>query len=340
MRVIWLCDQDSPHIKRWKSAIEMHDVEVLTVSLPKLRPRFRYAFAIASIDRRVRSFAPDIIHAHFASSYGVVSTFINWPCPKVTSVWGSDVLTSPTQGSIYNLFLKRSLSHPDYVVTNSEFLKKCASELVPRDYLHIPFGVDVSEFQTASRKRLGTSAIRLGIVKRLHPVAGVDLAIKALSILHKKYPDKNYFLTIVGEGPERAKLEMLIRELELESHTEMLGELNKHDVAKVYQTFDIAIFPSRVEGLGVSIIEAMMSEVPVVAHNIGGIQELLVNGQHGWPLKSNSPIEVASQIHSVIENYSHAKTLALRAQKFVMDKYDLKNNIQVLVSLYEQIVLI
>lgn len=339
MKILWLADNTSPHITRWENALVRKGISPKIISIPKLRPRIKYAFTIKSIESQVKEFQPDIIHAHYASSYGVISTFLKYPCPRLISVWGSDILTAKHQNLFYKLLLKRSLKQPETVLANSKYLLKKSRDLVHRNYLHIPYGIDINKFDACSNKKNlnDFSEIKLGIIKRLHTVAGVDIAIKTVKHLNSMQVNTRFTLFIAGEGPERNKLESLAKDLKIANLITFLGHIPANKICTVYQNIDIAIFPSRIEGLGVSLLEAMASKVPVIANNTQGIKELLNNGEFGVCINNNQskPIEYAKKILALTKNRKDMINLSSKAYQFVNTTYDINKNVDLLIKEYE-----
>ena len=116
----------------------------------------------------------------------------------------------------------------------------------------------------------------LACVARLEPQKGVDVAVRAL---HRATggPDRPT-LVVLGEGPERPRLEALARELDV--RLVLPGRLP--DVAAVLRQADLLVHPARWEGFGLAVLEAMLCSLPVVATNVSSLPELVVDGETGF----------------------------------------------------------
>lgn len=138
--------------------------------------------------------------------------------------------------------------------------------------------------------------VTIGTIAELHANKNLDSLIRAFSLVTKNYPDAR--LVIIGEGEERAKLEKLISELNLENKIKLAGY--QENASRSLLSFDIAVLPSKKEGLPYFILEAGLAGLAVVASNVGGIPEIIENSQTGllWPL--NGPQSLADLLSSLI----------------------------------------
>ncbi|MEM9581372.1 MAG: glycosyltransferase family 4 protein, partial [Pseudomonadota bacterium] len=120
---------------------------------------------------------------------------------------------------------------------------------------------------------------RILFVGRLAAVKGVPLLVKAFAALHQRHPDA--VLTLVGDGPERGRIEALAAELGCAAALRFTGYLSQQEVAQELDRADIFALPSFAEGVPVVLMEAMASRLPVLATRIAGIPELVRDGVNG-----------------------------------------------------------
>jgi glycosyltransferase involved in cell wall biosynthesis len=139
-----------------------------------------------------------------------------------------------------------------------------------------PFGVDLERFSPAPRPE--NRPLTVGIVKSLAPKYGVDLLVRAFAGL-----PPGCRLLIVGDGPQRAGLEALTRELDIAERTEFAGAVPHADVPRWLNRLDIYTAPSRLdsESFGVAVIEASACALPVVVSDAGGLPEVVRDGETG-----------------------------------------------------------
>jgi glycosyltransferase involved in cell wall biosynthesis len=170
--------------------------------------------------------------------------------------------------------LAHRLVRPRRAAVSHATAMAAADALGPGDTVIIPNGIDLAQFrprdQVAARDGLGLPQdVRIiGTVGRLSRVKGHDVLLNAA----QRLPD-DIHVALVGDGPERASLETLVRDLGIASRVHVLG--HRDGVHQIYPAFDVLALPSRAEGLPRCIIEAQACGVPVVASDVGGTREAI-----------------------------------------------------------------
>lgn len=153
---------------------------------------------------------------------------------------------------------------------------------------------------------------RIILVGRLdHQVKGQDLLIEAAHYLVVKKGLVNIKFFIVGEGNSRKHLEELILNLNLIENVFLLGNMNREWIYENLQSYDLFIQPSRLEGFGLTVAEAMAAKVPVLASDIEGPAEILEYGKHGIMFEKNSYQDLARQIENAIRLYENGEIVKI-----------------------------
>lgn len=170
---------------------------------------------------------------------------------------------------------------------------------------------------TPCRARLGLSAdaTLLGAVGALKPAKALDVLLRSLPEVIKQVPKAH--LVVVGEGPERPRLEALARELGLEGRVSLVG--HRQDVLDWINALDIFVMPPRADGFSLVFVEAMACGKPVVASRVGGIPEAVVEGQTGLLVPPEDPQALARAVIRLCADPQEAARLgqagAVRAAK-------------------------
>ncbi len=133
--------------------------------------------------------------------------------------------------------------------------------------------------------------VRIVTIAELHKNKGLDVAIEALAILKKESPALPFRYFIIGEGEERAKLEMLINRYELEDRVFLAGHIP--NAYRYLKAFDLFLLPSRTEALGYALLEAGRAGLPVVATSVGGIPEVVEHKKTGLLVPKENPRALA-----------------------------------------------
>jgi glycosyltransferase involved in cell wall biosynthesis len=175
-----------------------------------------------------------------------------------------------------------------------------------------------------------SSQIRVGIVGRLVPVKRVDVFIRTIHLLLQQGIDCKGI--ILGDGPLRANLQTLAADLAIEDRIEFRGFVDP--VAKEMMTLDALLMPSDHEGLPMTLLEALALEVPVIAHNTGGIPEILNYGKAGWLIDQNEPAEYALAVKNTFTEHESSLANSNTYNNENLKYFDAKNNSKQYINLY------
>jgi glycosyltransferase involved in cell wall biosynthesis len=195
----------------------------------------------------------------------------------------------------------------------------------------IPNGVDVDRFASAPRGVLraelgiGPADPVVGMVARLAAAKGQDLLLRAAPAVLARHPAARFVL--VG-GDQRSgemgpRLAALARELGIAGRVHLLGD--RPDVAPLVRDFTVAVLPSRQEGLGLALIEAMAAGIPAVATPVGGLPELVVDVESGLLVAPESPAALAAAVTGLLEDPARAERLARAGQERVRRHFSLES---------------
>jgi glycosyltransferase involved in cell wall biosynthesis len=197
-------------------------------------------------------------------------------------------------------------------------------------------GVDLARFDGAGRAR--DPEPLLVTVGRLVPAKGFDLAIEALGRLA---PGRAPRLVVVGEGPERARLEALARARGVESRVTFTGPLPQRELVGLYQRAWLLLAPSRVlangrrDGIPNVTIEAMAMGVPVLGTTAGGLEEAVTAGETGVLVPPDDPGALAEALTRWIADPAGLERMGELARRMVKDRFDGARNFERLFDLLD-----
>ena len=170
----------------------------------------------------------------------------------------------------------------------------------------------------------------IGAVGRLYAVKGYDDLLRAMARLHERAADVH--CVIVGEGPERQRLQALIEELGLQACVRLVGF--REDARDLLRRFDVAVMPSHSEGAPLAMMEYMAAEVPIVATRVGGIPEMVREGRDALLVDACAPEDLAAAIGRLLDDRGLAGRLAASAAARQRAEYDLSVTVARLEALY------
>lgn len=229
--------------------------------------------------------------------------------------------------------LRRIFTKTDLILANSEFTKKLiVSYGVPPNKVHVVYpGVNPNRYlnrrDDSAKQKLGMNgSLVILTVGRLVRRKGIRYLIEAMPRVLRSLPDT--VLLIVGDGPERSRLEEEARVLGLASRVRFLGKVPEQKLIEAYQASDVFVLPAVVdsemntEGLGVVLLEAMSMRKPVIASRVGGIPEAVVDNETGLLVKPQDPIDLADAIIRVLGDRGLSKKMGNKGRQRVKDVFD------------------
>lgn len=160
--------------------------------------------------------------------------------------------------------------------------------------------------------------------------------LEALRELIEELPDIK--LTIVGSGEDEFTLRKLTKKLNLEKNVLFMGEVSRLKIPGLLANSGILILPSRREGFGVVLIEAMAAGVPVIGSNTGGITDIIQDGYSGLKFPKGDYEKLSSLIYLLLADKELYRKLSLNARRFVKDNFSSDIIIKRHVALYETLV--
>lgn len=301
--------------------------------------------ALARMVKLVRRIKPDVVHTHMAKA-GTVGRLAAQICgvPLIVHTYHGHVFHGYFGRRKTQLFLtiERALALRTHrIVTVGESQRDeiasygiaSATKLEP-----IRLGLELWPFLDAEahrgelRRELGIDEDTplIGIVARLAPIkAHEDFFAAAAEVLKAK--PKTCFL-VIGDGERRAPLEQLVFNLGLQDRVRFLGW--RRDMPRIYADLDVVVLTSRNEGSPVSLIEALAAARPVVSTAVGGVPEVVLDGETGLTVPVSDPRAMADGIVRLLRDRGEAERLAQAGRRHVFPRYDANRLVDDMRSLY------
>lgn len=263
---------------------------------------------------------PDIVHLHDARAHTsamLATTFLGM---KTRLVVHRRVMFQTGR----NIFSRYKYTHPHVkkIICISEAVKNVMQEVVcPEKLSVIHSATDCKRFARFRQNHLRNSLQLcidtpiVGNVAALTHEKGWSTFVHTAAQVITQMPDIQFL--IIGEGPERKRIESLINHLGIQKSVLLIGF--RSDIEKILPELDILLFPSVQEGLGSTILDAFCCGVPVVASNTGGITELIIHMETGWLCPPGDATAFANAIVCLLKDIDMRKRLATAAQEKVQN---------------------
>ncbi len=178
---------------------------------------------------------------------------------------------------------------------------------------------------------LGATTPVLAMIGRMYQVKGQRAMVEILALVSKHRPD--VVLLFVGDGPDRAMIEARIDELGLRRNVRFLG--HRGDVPEILRAADLTLMPSESEGLPIAAIESMAAGCPVVGFDVGGMREVITDGQDGCVVAARDNQAFASTVLSLLAAPSRLAELGRRAA-IAVDRFGVEQHLRDLLSCYHE----
>ena len=318
-----------------------HEVQIQDYPLFQYQP---YELALSSMMVSVAQREKlDLLHVHYAIPHASAAWMARQilasqgiRIPVITTLHGTDItLVGKDPG--YEPVVTFSINQSDGVTAVSGDLARETRNTfkIERHIEVIPNFIDLQRFRKQPREHFRLAICPAGEKLLVHTsnfrkVKRIGDVLLMFALLRKKIPAK---LLLVGDGPERQKLEIQTRELHLEQDVRFLGKLDA--VEELLSVCDLFVMPSEKESFGLAALEAMACEVPVISSNTGGLPELIEQGVSGFMSEVGDVNDMAEKAAIILrpENLAVFKAAALaRAQQF-----DIHRILPLYESFYKQI---
>ena len=287
----------------------------------------------------------DLIHGHLpgANLYGSLAGAC-LRIPVIATLHNEFLIPGSTERHNWlKLFLIRQLV--DKLVVVADFMQN--------DYIHkgkfpqaklatIYNGINIDGPKTKSdpenlRRELNLKAddLIIGNVANLRPPKGQKYLIEAAAIICQRLPQAKFLLIGEGSGRLKEEAERQIADLKLLDNVQLLGF--REDVPELLRLFDIFVLPSTSEGLPMSIVEAMAAAKPVLATKIGGLPEIVAEGENGYLVEPANVEALAQKLKLLLENDKLRAVMGERGRQIANEKFSLRMMIEKYQDLYEKV---
>jgi len=292
--------------------------------------------AAARIARIARSGGFSIMHLHTSRAHGLgrIASVLA-PGPRVIV---ARRVIFPPRGRV-NRWLKYLHGIDNYIAVSYAVRDTLTAAGVPGERIAVvPSGVDCDRFAGAvpaglrASCCLPVSARLIGTVGHLEHGKGQQDLINAAALLASELPD--VFFVLVGEGAGRAALEQQAASLGIGDRVIFTGF--RTDVPAVLADLDLFAMPSHAEGLCTAAVEAMAAGLPVIGTSVGGLVEVVADGQTGLLVPPKNPEALAGAIRRLMADEPVRRQMAAAARARAFDRFGVKNMVELTIQVYEQ----
>lgn len=323
--------------------VHFHEVEMMSYPLFEHQP---YDLALATKMATVaRAEKLDLLHVHYAIPHSISAILARESIkqkryvPVITTLHGTDITLVGADRS-YLPITRYGLQQSDGVTAVSKFLQKATIETFDFDDVEV-----IPNFICGCHyKRLEDSALRdelapngeklLTHVSNFRPVKRPVDCVEVFAKVKKRHPKTR--LVMVGDGPERGACVYKAEQLGVAEDVIFVGKQGK--IADYLGVSDVFLLPSELESFGLAALEALACEVPVIATRIGGIPEVVSDGECGYLSEVGDTTNMAEDTSRLLEDENLQRAMGEKGRELAVQRYGSDKIIPQYINFYERIV--
>ena len=294
--------------------------------------------------RMIRKHRIDVANIHFPGSAGITFVILRRLrlLRLVTSVHGADLLPEGKRAASPQLGLRKLLAYSDLIIVPSEGFRSALQaawpELAHRPMTVVPNGVDPAELgYVDDTVTTATTAPYILSVLQLVDYKGADVLIRAFASVCQNYP--NTRLKLASDGPNRRDYEALATSLAIRDRVDFLGVLERADIAAQLRGCTFFVLPSRTnsESFGIAAAEAMALDKAVIVSRIGGLPNLVEDGDTGLLVPPGDDAALASAIRRLMDDPAETRRLGRNGGKHVRENFLWRNTGELYVQAFARV---
>ncbi|UCE23716.1 MAG: glycosyltransferase family 4 protein [Candidatus Zixiibacteriota bacterium] len=334
------------HLFRWARGLKErgYDVKVValggtpiegieTVNLPR-KGKLSYFRQVRAAVNEAHRFKPDLVHAHYATGYGYWAYRTNIK-PTVVSVWGADVIDFPTVW-YKRALVRRVLKRATHITATSQLLKRKTLDILPgsgNKITVIPFGVNLPDNQ----RPMPDTPVKMCFIKNHNWKYGPDILLEAMAQVKKTCPHVK--LSMAGTGELNEYLKQMATRLDINDVVDFVGFVPHDKMYSFIADHHFMVMPSvsESESFGVAVLEAGACGRAVLTSRIGGVPEVVVDGETGRLLPPGDRDKLAEAIIEFAGNPDRLRGMGRAGYEFVKENYTWDRSLDLMTDLYDRL---
>ena len=342
MKICYLADGGSVHTLRWCMHFRDlgHEIHLITLknthiegihihyidagTINSTGGNWKIIFKYRKVKAIIKKIKPDILHSHYATSYGFLGALSGFH-PFVVTALGTDVLISPFQSVLYKILIKFTLKKADWITSMAEHMtEKIISLGIKKDKISVViFGIDEKIFNNTNRI-ISTDKFILTSTRNFEPIYNIQLLLNAIKLLDDKIP--NLQVNLIGDGSLRNELEKLVSEYNISDKVNFMGKVKQSIISDELKHSHLFVTVSLSDGNNISLNEAMACGTFSIASNIPANKQWISEGLNGFLVPTDKPEILADKILFVFNNYSKLEKPCIEYNNNIIQEKALWNN--------------
>lgn len=348
-------DASYPHVYKWYQALcEHYDVHVITfasgdnikfayrnlhtidVATNQNGGNFRLLAYLPKIGKLLRRITPDIVNAHYLTSYGFITALLKPFMPNtkiVMSAWGSDILVTAQRNVVYKYITKFTLKCADLITSDCHYMSEVINQLVKKgNVVTFPMGIDESQVLVKTEKK---SIFTFLSLRTLVKNSNVDLVIDAFNKVHRSHP--NTQLLIAHKGSEEEYLKAKVSALGITDSVKFLGFLTAEELEMTMSSSHVYLSMLTSDAVSVSLLETMASEMIVITSDLPANKEFITDHENGFIVPISLEEIAEAMLKSVTMSVEERALVYAKCHDIILEKAIWKNNFSYYLSFLKKL---
>lgn len=319
IRICYLADGQSIHTKRWCAhfsalGFEVHLITFRPVEMEEATVHYvdcgpiavegnnkKILFKIPTIRKIIKKINPDLVHAHYATSYGLVGA-LSGRKPLVVTALGSDVLISPLHSRAYRLLLKFVFRKATWITAMSDPMREKMISLGAKEEKidTLIFGINDEVFFENTEQKPPQNLTIIS-TRNFEPVYNINLLVEALALVKIEFPDLK--VHIAGSGSLEEEIKEQVKELGLSSNCRFYGRIAPEKIASLLNQSQIFVSVSSSDGNNISLNEAMACGCCCVVSDIEANRQWIIDEENGYFISDLTKESIAERLIYAAKQY-------------------------------------
>lgn len=291
---------------------------------------------IVEFRKVIRKLKPDLIHAGPIQSCAFLTALSGYPA-LVSMSWGYDLLQDADRSWLMRQITRYTLKHSKQLITDCMTVRNKAIQLGMSEsrIVTFPWGVNLEDFQPGVYPPKDSEFFTILSTRSWEPIYGVEILAKAFVMAARK--DARVRLFLLGNGSQAQLLRDIFERGGVSERVFMPGQISQLELARYYQTADLYVSASHIDGSSVSLMEALACGRPVLVSDIPGNREWVEDGKNGWWFSDGDFQELADKIILASHEREKLTAMSIAARKVAEEKADWVRNFTKLLETYETV---
>ncbi len=316
------------------------------LSMSTLGGKYYITLGLKELKYAIAEIKPDLIHAHYLPDYGWLASQTGFR-PQILHAWGFTILFKGQDSD--KALSSQMFENADMVFAGDETAKQRLVEYgCPPDKIFIQaWGVDIDRFLPSARslelreRLFGNIDCQIvTLVRHLVDICDIETLIKAIPQISEEVKDARFL--IIGDGPEKANLQNLTTNLEIEERIIFTGNVPNEELHKYLASSDLYVdtpHPAKAGGgIGVALMEAMSSGLPCIVAKRPGVEAGVITDFNGQLFEGGNPNNLAKKVVALLSDMKIMNTYGENSRKLALEIGDFSKNMEVVMNIYEKLI--